>query len=87
MKKYFDNNEKKLIEGIEKNRGWKVAENQDALKKIFMEAAQKHKKKSTRITLNVDATDLEKVKSIAKNEGLPYQTFLRSAIHKIVARQ
>jgi len=42
---------------------------------------QKAKKKSLNIRLYED--DIEKIKAIALNEGLPYQTFLSSMIHKL----
>ncbi len=40
-------------------------------------------KKRKSITLRVPQGDLSKIKALADQEGLPYQTFLTSQIHKI----
>ncbi len=46
---------------------------------------QKTKKKSLNIRLYED--DIEKIKAIALHEGLPYQTYLSSIIHKVATGQ
>ena len=46
---------------------------------------QKTKKKSLNIRLYAD--DIEKIKAIALRQGLPYQTYLSSLIHKVATGQ
>jgi predicted DNA binding CopG/RHH family protein len=46
---------------------------------------KKSKKKSLNIRLFED--DIEKIKAIALREGMPYQTFISSMVHKIVTGQ
>ncbi|HBM16323.1 MAG TPA: antitoxin [Lentisphaeria bacterium] len=82
--RHYDKEEKELIDSIENNKDWKLADNQEGLKKLMMNAASKQKK-SNKITINIDVRDLEKVKIIAAKEGLPYQTYIRSMIHKLVS--
>ena len=36
------------------------------------------------ITLRLNDTDLEQIKSIAFNEGIPYQTLISSVLHKYI---
>ena len=46
-------------------------------------AAREHLERTT-ISIRVPLVDLNMVKSIAKEEGLPYQTLLNSIIHTFV---
>jgi predicted DNA binding CopG/RHH family protein len=48
-------------------------------------AAKEHNQKRTkekRISIRVFANDLERIKEIAEEEGLPYQTLVTSILHK-----
>ncbi|HRX15664.1 MAG TPA: CopG family antitoxin [Spirochaetota bacterium] len=36
------------------------------------------------ITLRVDSNDLEKIKTLAEKEGMPYQTLISSVLHKYI---
>ena len=48
-------------------------------------AAKEHLKKRNkekRISIRVFASDLERLKQIAEEEGLPYQTLVTSVLHK-----
>lgn len=48
-------------------------------------AAKEHLKKRNkekRISIRVFAKDLERIKQIAEEEGLPYQTLVTSVLHK-----
>ena len=40
--------------------------------------------KEKRISIRVFAKDLEKIKIIAEEEGLPYQTLITSILHKFL---
>ncbi len=43
---------------------------------------QKKRNKEKRISIRVFASDLERIKQIAEEEGLPYQTLVTSILHK-----
>ncbi len=42
----------------------------------------KKRNKEKRISIRVFANDLERIKEIAEEEGLPYQTLVTSVLHK-----
>lgn len=54
--------------------------------KMLVEAAKEHvrKNKDKRITIRIYGEDLIKIKELAKEDGLPYQTYLTSLLHKII---
>ena len=41
---------------------------------------------SKSVTIRMNAEDLNKIKQLASKEGLPYQTFIKSQLHKIAVR-
>lgn len=53
----------------------------DIAKDYFSNLEKEEKKKL--ISLRLYESDILKIKQIAKKEGLPYQTFIASQIHKI----
>jgi len=50
-------------------------------------AAHAYAKKDKRISVRMYGADLEKIKMIALNEGLPYQTLITSILHKFATGQ
>lgn len=50
-------------------------------------AATAYTKKDKRISVRVFSADLDKLKMIALNEGLPYQTLITSILHKYATGQ
>ena len=52
-------------------------------KKKIESIIEKSSKKKI-ITLRLNENDLERIKSIAENEGIPYQTLISSIMHKYV---
>jgi predicted DNA binding CopG/RHH family protein len=50
---------------------------------IYQQAAKNYLKKDKRITIRVYSSDLERLKMLAAGEGLPYQTYITSMLHKI----
>ncbi len=55
--------------------------------RISREAAVNYSKKNARVSLRISKADLNNVKRMAASEGLPYQTFLTSIIHKLTTGQ
>ena len=56
-------------------------------KKMSQQAAKNYFKKNARVSFRISEVDLENVKRMAANEGLPYQTYLTSIIHKLTTGQ
>jgi len=46
-------------------------------------AATNYRRKGARITIRVYEEDLANIKRLAFDEGLPYQTFITSILHKL----
>jgi len=82
---------KKLEDDVESGQYEPLAEDiLDEKKKFFKQVAiktieKKTKKKSLNIRLFED--DIEKIKVIALEQGMPYQTLISSVIHKFALKQ
>jgi predicted DNA binding CopG/RHH family protein len=81
--KYYDENERELIESVEKGE-WKTIDNLDEEKKRYSKIFKESSKKSERVTINLTKKDLTDLKIKASVEGLPYQTLIGSVLHKYV---
>lgn len=44
-------------------------------------------KKNQAISLRISSYDLEKLKELARREGIPYQTLINAVLHKYVTHQ
>lgn len=90
VKDYFDDEEKDLIESMEnainKDDHTPVSNLTDERLEMFRQAARNTlNEKTTQITLRVPHTDLVRLKAQAMREGIPYQTWIKSILHKSVA--
>ncbi len=56
-----------------------------AEKQIAMEAAERFTKKTERINIRLTPYDLDHIKRIATQEGMPYQTLISSILHRYAA--
>lgn len=54
-------------------------------KKKLEEAAGNTLRKDRRINIRISSRDLAKIQKRAAREGIPYQTLISSALHKLVA--
>lgn len=50
-------------------------------------AAANYFKKNERVSFRISSNDLHNIKRMAASEGLPYQTFITSIIHKLTTGQ
>ncbi len=87
---YFDDEEKDLIESMENainKEDYVPVSNLTAKRQaMFREAARNTlNEKTTQITLRIPRTDLVRLKAQAMREGIPYQTWMKSILHKSVA--
>lgn len=55
--------------------------------RMFKKSAEQHLRGNKRITIRVYDQDLDRIKQLASKEGLPYQTFITSALHRLCMRQ
>ena len=81
-KKYnLDAEELEIEQAFEKAEP-KMVENFQEEKKRFQKLAKAHGNKVKRVNLRMTSWDYEKAQEKALIEGLPYQTFLSSVLHK-----
>ena len=77
------NEEKNLLESYEKGE-WVSVKNLPSEKKQLKESAQATLRKDKRVTIRISERDLNELQRKAVHEGLPYQTFIASILHKFV---
>ncbi len=75
--------EKDLVASIERGE-WKATTGKGELRK-YQDAARHMMKKDARLNIRISSHDLEGLQKRAMEEGLPYQTFVSSLLHKYVA--
>jgi predicted DNA binding CopG/RHH family protein len=75
--------EQSLIESIERDEWKSVPDLQDEIMNA-RQIAVNTTAKDERITIRISGRDLELLKSIAMEEGIPYQTKVTSILHKFV---
>ncbi|OGT44327.1 MAG: hypothetical protein A3F42_01275 [Gammaproteobacteria bacterium RIFCSPHIGHO2_12_FULL_37_34] len=79
----LDNDEKEILKDFEDGNFVSV-DNLDEELALAKKAANHFMKRDSRINIRISAADLNMVRRIAVQEGLPYQTLLASVIHKFV---
>jgi predicted DNA binding CopG/RHH family protein len=76
------NEEKELVHSIERGE-WRATTSKSELRK-YRDAAREMIKKDARLNIRISSRDLEGLQKKAMQEGLPYQTFVSSLLHKYV---
>ena len=85
--KYLDDEEKELIESYN-NIDYKKLKKPNKQQQIVIKKAAKHfLKKESKMNIRIDPYELEKIKQCADLEGLKYQTFIKSVLHKYLTGQ
>ena len=85
--KIEDKDELQIIEDVESDKyisltGSELSEMQSMLKVASDNTIKKLTKKKA-INIRLLESDIERLKSMALNEGLPYQTYISHMIHKL----
>lgn len=85
MKKmYLDDEERDLVESIERGE-WKSVKNLKTEIKKHQEYARNTLKKDKRVNIRISARDLEAIQTRAAEDGIPYQTLMASVLHRFVS--
>lgn len=84
-KKHYDleDDENEILKDFEKGEFVSVENAKEEIKQA-KKAASNFMKRDSRINIRISGADLNMVRRIAVQEGLPYQTLLASVIHKFV---
>lgn len=76
--------EQALLDSVESGE-WQSVKTLEKEKELAGQLASNTLKKDARSNIRVSPVDLDRLKSIAANEGLPYQTLIASILHKYAA--
>ena len=80
----FDQEEKELMESIERDE-WQPVKTLNREKEKAIAAARNTSKKEKRITHRLTQKDYHQIQIKAIEEGIPYQTFVSSILHKYIS--
>ena len=83
MKVRLTEEEKEILDSFEKNE-WVPVKNLSKRKEELMRYARNTLKKDKRLNIRISQRDLNELQRKAIIEGLPYQTYVSSVIHKFV---
>jgi predicted DNA binding CopG/RHH family protein len=83
MKTKLSKEEKEILESFEKGE-WVPVADFSKRKKELMEYARNTLRKDKRLNIRISERDLIELQKKAVKEGLPYQTYVSSIIHKFV---
>ena len=81
---FLDEEEKELIESIERGEWVRVKEEENE-KKVAREAAERTIRKNKRMNIRISERDLRNLKIRALEEGVPYQTLVAMILHKYLS--
>ncbi len=83
MKTKLTKEEKEILDSFEKDE-WLPVTNLTKRKKELMAYARNTLRKDKRLNIRISERDLLELQKKAVNEGLPYQTYVSSIIHKFI---
>ncbi len=84
MPMQFDREELQVLQDFE-HAEFKSIRNFEAEKKSLEEAVRTTLQKDKRINIRISSRDLERLQKQAAREGIPYQTYIASSLHKLVS--
>ena len=84
QRRYLDDEEKELMESIERGE-WKSVKNTKQEIHKHQQYAANTLRKDKRVNIRISSKDLEELQTRAVEEGIPYQTLMASVLHKYVS--
>jgi len=84
---YIDNEEKELMDSLEGLDLSQIKTDKENAKLLQKSAKVFVKKKETKMNIRISSHELDKIKEKAEKEGLKYQTFIKSVLHKYITGQ
>ena len=84
---YIDEEERALIETLEDVEVDKIEPPSKERQKELRKAASEFVKQEAKMNIRIDPIELEKIKEHASRQGLKYQTFIKSVLHKYITGQ
>jgi len=83
---YIDEEEKGFVESFERGE-WETVQNVVKEAEASREYARNTLKKDKRVNIRLSEKDLEDIRVIAVENGVPYQTLISSVLHKFASGQ
>ena len=84
---YIDNQEKEIMNSLEEIDLSQIKNDEENSKLLKKSAKVFVKKEETKMNIRISSSELEKIKAVALQEGLKYQTFIKSILHKYITGQ
>jgi len=84
---YIDDEEMKTMEEIEKMDVKKIKKPTRGEKAAIRKAAQEYLRAEAKMNIRIGGEELKKIKERAEREGLKYQSFVKSILHKYMTGQ
>lgn len=85
---YIDREEKELYEELHSLDVDALERPSQQRQTELRETAREHlRKHATKMNIRIDTEELERIKGQAAKEGLPYQTLVKSVLHKYITGQ
>jgi predicted DNA binding CopG/RHH family protein len=81
-----DKDEKELLDSVERGE-WRAIPDSEKESRRYQKYARAAFRKDKRINIRISEKDLLQLQRRAVKEGLPYQTFISSVLHKFVSGQ
>jgi len=75
--------EREILQSFERNK-WESVPNLEKRKEELKQYARATLRKDKRVNIRISERDLKELQRHAIQEGLPYQTFIASILHKFV---
>ena len=85
--KYIDNEEQILMESLNGIDLTSLQNDNENIKLLQSSAKEFIKQKETKMNIRISSSELDKIKQRAEIEGLKYQTFVKSILHKYITGQ
>ena len=79
----LDAEERQILRDFERNEFKRIGNAREEKQKLEA-AAKETLRKDRRINIRISSRDLEKIQKCAAREGIPYQTYISSTLHKLV---
>ena len=85
MKKYrLDREEREILAAIESGQ-WEIVQPKKLELRHYAAIAKNTLRKDQRMNIRISKADMDRIKTRAAEEGLPYQTLVASIIHKFAS--
>jgi len=84
---FLDDEEKNIINSIDTIDLQSISRPTKEMQTEIKKTASKHLSKVKKMNIRIDPLELEKIKEEASREGLKYQTFIKSILHKYITGQ